>query len=392
MPENPASTEQIFEVWADCTGSDREDYGSKSPFVIEATLRSARPDVAFAMAQAWTNAAAHLDRIAGTVKAQSGAAAAAWQGGDASVAMQQSLRKIHGTARSLAANMRAMSTMCEQLGTTLADAQRAYRPPGNTWNPNDAEVLAARIFYWKVLKQMEAIAAAEGPNFIAVNHPTIGVAPEDIGRGRPRLGDGLPASGGGSYKGLSAPGNSAPGSPPPYEGPSARVPFPAPPSVGGVEDSTTPGSGGDIDMPPPVGGQEFDGGGTDLAGFDSPDAWSGGAGSGSAYGSGGTGSYGTGSGFGSGGVPGGGSSGGSPGGFATGGGPIRGPSVGGGSVRGGGGMVPPVTGPVQNEEERERTTWLAEDRDVWGVDEDDVAPPLIGEAPGDKGPRRRPRG
>ncbi|WP_344589941.1 hypothetical protein [Actinomadura vinacea] len=46
----------------------------------------------------------------------------------------------------------------------------------------------------------------------------------------------------------------------------------------------------------------------------------------------------------------------------------------GGNVIGGG-----PGGPGGSEEERERSTWLAEDRDIWGADAEEWAPSVIGE-------------
>ncbi|SEG79394.1 hypothetical protein SAMN04489712_112209 [Thermomonospora echinospora] len=40
-------------------------------------------------------------------------------------------------------------------------------------------------------------------------------------------------------------------------------------------------------------------------------------------------------------------------------------------------MMPGAGGGKDGEKERERTTWLTEDEDVWGAD-GDTAPPVIG--------------
>jgi hypothetical protein len=43
-------------------------------------------------------------------------------------------------------------------------------------------------------------------------------------------------------------------------------------------------------------------------------------------------------------------------------------------------MMPPMMGGAQGagSQDRERGTWLTESEDIWGSDDGDVAPPLIG--------------
>jgi hypothetical protein len=43
-------------------------------------------------------------------------------------------------------------------------------------------------------------------------------------------------------------------------------------------------------------------------------------------------------------------------------------------------MPPPMMGGAQGagSQDRERSTWLTESEDIWGSDDGDVAPPLIG--------------
>jgi hypothetical protein len=140
---------------------------------------------------------------------------------------------------------------------------------------------------------------------------------------------------------------------------------------------------------PPGGGSSYDDfpdavgadgkSGTDLAGYNPPGG--GGSGLGGGLGSGGLGSGGLGGGLGGGAGAGGlGAAGAGAGGMGAGGafpgagaagragaGGTSGMPMGGGGGRGGGG----------DEEEHERSTWLAEDEDVWGAD-GDAAPPVIG--------------
>jgi uncharacterized protein YukE len=120
------------------------------------------------------------------------------------------------------------------------------------------------------------------------------------------------------------------------------------------------GTGGDIPGSGDLGGA----GGTDLAGFHAP---GGGGGLGGGLG-----------GDPMGGAAGGGLAGG-PGALGGAGGGLGAGAGAGGAGAGmaGRGMMPMMGGHGQGEKERERSTWLTEDEDVWGGD-GDAAPPMIG--------------
>lgn len=119
------------------------------------------------------------------------------------------------------------------------------------------------------------------------------------------------------------------------------------------------GTGGHI----PGGGGLGGAGGTDLAGFHAP----GGGGGGLGGGLGGDPMGGAGSGLTGG-----------PGALGNGlGGGLGAGAGAGGAGAAGRGMMPMMGGHNQGEKERERSTWLTEDEDVWGGD-GDAAPPMIG--------------
>ncbi len=145
---------------------------------------------------------------------------------------------------------------------------------------------------------------------------------------------------------------------------------------------SSPGGGANIPTGDGAGGSPFGtGSGTDLSSFPGggPGLGGGGGGLGGGLGGGAGGGFGAdpggfgGAGTGSAGGPGG----------AFGGGPGA-AGAGAGAGRAGAGMRGPMGGmPMGHgaqggkEEERERNTWLTEDEDVWGAD-DDTAPPVIG--------------
>lgn len=160
---------------------------------------------------------------------------------------------------------------------------------------------------------------------------------------------------------------------PPPGDPNGPLPTPNDPTdpnwPGDPDGPGGPGGPGDPNWPGGPGG-----GGTDLAGVGDPFG-PGGPGGGSGFGAGGPGG-----GFGPGGGPGGGFGAGGPGsGFGPGGaGGFGGGVPGGVAGMGGRGMMPMSPhGGGQDEQERERSTWLTEDEDVWGGDTD-AAPPVIG--------------
>ncbi|TYC07820.1 hypothetical protein FXF65_40460 [Actinomadura syzygii] len=63
----------------------------------------------------------------------------------------------------------------------------------------------------------------------------------------------------------------------------------------------------------------------------------------------------------------------------SGGGGAKGLGKAGGGARGGMGGAPMGgRGGGKGEEDHERTTWLTEDEDVWGGNDDDASPPVIG--------------
>ncbi|QFG22081.1 WXG100 family type VII secretion target [Actinomadura sp. WMMB 499] len=211
------------------------------------------------------------------------------------------------------------------------------------------------------------------------------------------MGGGLPGGGsmpggGGSIPGGGGVGGGLPGGGSIPGGGGGGLPGGGGSIPGGGGGGGFPGGGGSI----PGGGGGIGGGSSDLAGLPGGGGLSGGGGSlgGDPFGRGGLGG-------GGGGMPGGGGAlggaGGGMGGAMPGAGGLAGGGMGGGrgaggagaggkglgSGAGGRGMMGGAPmggggGGGNNQEEHERTTWLTEDEDVWGGNDGDTAPPVIG--------------
>ncbi|WP_255274318.1 hypothetical protein [Actinomadura madurae] len=182
---------------------------------------------------------------------------------------------------------------------------------------------------------------------------------------------GLPGGGPGGFSGSGSglPTSDPAGAFKPGGGPSPFAP--------GAGSPFNPGSDGGPHLPgggPGAGGAGFGSPGTDLSSFPGggpPGGGPGLGGGGGGFGADPGGFGGAGSGGGAAGGPGGAFGGGGAGMGAAG----RGAAAG---MRGMGGMpMAPGAGQGGKDEERERNTWLTEDEDVWGAD-DDTAPPVIG--------------
>lgn len=320
-----------------------------------------------------------------------------WSGESATKA-QQALRQLNATAWELGAKAIEAGGGHENAAYYLSWYQQNFPGTGAMKNAKSTFTLGmakgeddqyAQDHLSRLNERYKQVLSNDFPDDVSWNLPQLQPPKGDTAWKPQDLGGGggspdIPGGGGGGYN------PKVPGSPP--FGPNNPGGFGSDPNLPGYDPNNPPYSGGDPSIPGGSGGYDDPyNGDTSLAGYDP--AGVGGFGGGSGLGSGGygtgagAGGFGPGSGSGFGGGAGGlGSGGGAggmvPGGLAGGGAGGRGSGMGGRSITGSGaggrGMATPMGhGAGEGEQERERTTWLTEDEDVWGGDAE-AAPPVIG--------------
>jgi uncharacterized protein YukE len=337
------------------------------------------------------------------LRSQAGALANAWKGKDADEAQKQ-LQRLHASARDIAQQAKGTGWALTEHGTKL-EWYKDHAPKEGFMKGVDFGDVAS--FAWQGMVGMVAKRAFIGSeednaareHMNRLQGRTVeanGYMPEEISTD-------LPAPGG--HKWDRPPGSYPPGGHPPGGMPPGGMPggggggggnLPKDPfgHGGGGGGGNLPhdpfgnggAGGGGSHLPKDPFGGGGGGGGTNLAGMPHGPGGAGGGGlGGDPFGKGGLGG---GAGGGLGGGPGGGPgglSGGAPGmpGGLGGGAPGAGAGRGVGG-RGAGGMGgAPMGGGAGGggkggEEEHERSTWLTEDEDVWGGNDGDTAPPVIG--------------
>ncbi|WP_148767467.1 WXG100 family type VII secretion target [Actinomadura decatromicini] len=350
----------------------------------------------------YRNVSNRFGSMAGVLRSQSSALAAVWKGDDAEAAIKQ-MRKLQQSAENIYQVSGRTAWVLKDHGEKL-DWYKRHQPKegffkGLTWDqagvvtggtllggPVGGLMGLSKGEALGLIKHTESKAAVEHVQRLsdrareanAAMPAEISTTPPDFGRFK--QGPSMPPSGG-------IPGGGPPGGGTPSGGgglPGGGGGMPGGLDGAGSGGATMPGGGQGGGIPGggiPGGGPS----GSDLAGLPG-----GGGGSGvDPFGKGGLGGGGGGlPGGGGGGIPGGGGVGGAIGGRpgASGmgkGSPGGGKGLGkttGGSGRGGMGGAPMGGrgGGGQGEGEHERSTWLTEDEDVWGGNDDDTTPPVIG--------------
>lgn len=377
-----------------------EDHFDKVKKVVD-SMQPGRMDTA---AATYGKLAKRMDESVGQIYKQATRMVEAWGGDDAEKAMTQ-MNKTYRQAQEI----HNESDTTSKALTTHATAQRQWQNAYGSGSAMDSWVKDAVSWGQRVLATNPATAPAAIGGLIANNwgaedamnainngtkesnnnFPT-GIV-QDMPEANPNLWDKEPPGGGGKPPGSpkmpggGGPPGGGPGGIPGGPGGPPEIPGgpggPGDPPGGPGGPGIPPGGPGGPGIPPGgPGGPEFPGGGggpggTDLASMPGggPGLGGGGGGLGAGGVGGGPGSLGAGgAGVGPGGMgagPGGGIAGG-PGAFGKGAGKGGMTGMGmpmGAGARGGGG----------DGNEHERSTWLTEDEDVWGGD-DDAAPPVIG--------------
>ncbi|TDD32528.1 WXG100 family type VII secretion target [Actinomadura sp. KC06] len=359
----------------------------------------------------YTAAAQKFQNAAGILRREKAALAGVWKGEDADATTEQ-MERLHQSATGMQEVAQTTGKALSDHGTKL-DWYKRHQPGkgfiGNI-SYDDAGVVAAGTMVagpaggmialggkklgeaFGLIDSAEEKAAQEhmkrlGERTVEANR----AMPEKISTNMPETNitskvptNDIPGGGGITNPGGGGGGGSIPGT--------GGMPGGGGSIPGGGGSGNIPGGGGSIpggggSIPGGGGGGSIPGGGgsgSDLAGLPP----GGGGGAGDPFGRTGLGGGGMPGGGGGGSIPGGGGlgagglAGGMPGGAAGGGaGAGRGGGRAGSAGRGGMGGMPMGGGRGgggNGEDEHERTTWLTEDEDVWGGNDDDTAPPVIG--------------
>lgn len=386
-----------------------EDFDHHNVSSVRDILNQGDPSSLYGAATAWDTLADQLADLMGTVNSITQPAKDSWSGEQSADDLHEDLRRVYANADSMRTIAQRAASMSRDSADTLSDVkehfvdsdEHAYNP--STYHNNDHAKDSLRDLVVGYTN-----ATAYGPDSLAILPTKIGniedgftPVPGSIGTGPGGSGvGGGPTPGGyggdgGSIgdpsfvtnpSGLPTHGDYSGDGPPIDSDPNAA------PVIGDGFDPTDPDDLSDWDADD-LGdwgdeGDVWDGedgydGGTALAGFD-PSL----GGAGISGGPGGPGIHATApSGFGAG-SPGGGS--------GPGMSPLTSGRPGGGVAGqpGAPGMMPPGglgAGGGKNDKDRERTTWLVEDRDVWSPG-DDLPPAVIGaDAVGDEDDAPRPR-
>jgi hypothetical protein len=364
------------------TGADLAVWENHLEGLKQMILNDFKPDQVDKASRAFTALAGRMAETRELIRNQADKMAEAW-GGEAAENAMAKMRSLHSDSNEMESRSRESGNALYMHAGTQRNWQNAAREwdtsgwddwvPG--WGQGKRAALNDQADQYAAQLQDHTIQANnQFPTSLRGPDTSTSVSPYDPTIDEPGGGGGkkppMPGGGGGAGSfggGAGAGGGGLPG------------------GTGGLPGGGGGGGGlpGDGSSGLPGGGGSGSGGsgGTDLAGYHPPGGGGGGgtglpgggggglgggmgpgAGAGGGLGAAGAGAGGLGAGGGiAGGIPG--------GGMAGRGGPagVGGMPMGAGGGRGGGG----------DEEERERTTWLAEDEDVWGGD-GDAAPPVIG--------------
>ena len=356
---------------------------------VEKAMKASNPDGLKQKAQVWSQVSTKASSYSSTLSGSISKITGAWEGDDADQAFQI-LRGLHATLSGQSTHAANMSSALDNMGTNLQSVKDSYghdtSTAGGVANYVTGNQDRGAADAYKALmgnfKDDMGIMPQRVPTEIKPGGASTIVAPPP-----PPPGSGAP----GGAPSVGGPGSAAHGANPtpahiqqpnmhnpnmnnpnmhdpnlndpnlnnpPYpNGPGGVSPY-----NGGGSGIGLPGGGSGIGLPGGGSGPGLDTGGS-LAGLDP----SGGAGAG--LGGAGDGSGVTGGGLGAGA---GGGLGAGAGGAGTGGGLGAGAGTGTAGVGAGGrGMMMPMHGSGQgDEDERERSTWLSEDDDVWGAEED----------------------
>jgi uncharacterized protein YukE len=368
---------------------------------MERILGGANPPAVDDAGKAYKDAASKFNASVDVLRKQAAALANVWKGKDADEAQKQ-MQRLHASAREIGYRSGqtgvALTDHAEKLQWYKDHAPKAGFMEGFDWGDVEAfrfgglAGVAAKQYF---CESKEDKAAQEHMNRLQGRTVEAnGYMPEDITTDLPDPGqsiwrpEGRPPGGHppGGMPGGGMPGGGMPGG----GGNLPKDPFGNGGPGGGGNLPKDPfgngGPGGGGNLPKDPFGNGGGGGGTELAGMPHGPGGAGSGLGGDPFGKGGLGGGGAGGGLGGGlgGGPGG-LSGGAPGmpGGLGGGAPGTGAGRGVGG-RGAGGMGgAPMGGGAGGggkggEEEHERSTWLTEDEDVWGGNDGDTAPPVIG--------------
>jgi hypothetical protein len=370
---------------------------------MDRILSATQPTAVDDAGDAYIEAAKKFAATAEKLRKHAGTLANVWKGKDADAAQKQ-MQRLHATSRE-------MDYKATQTGTALkghAEKLEWYkekRPQEGFLSGIDVGDVASfafggltglgakRLFvgseednaareHMNRLQQRTVEANNYMPNDLTTDLPDPGGSRFE----RPP-GENNPPGGGGRYPG----GGGGPNLPKDPFGSGDRLPqdpFGSGDGTNPPRDPFGPGGGPDVPSDPFGPGGSGSGSGTDLAGFNPGGGGGGGGLGGDPFGRGGLGG-GAGGGLPAGGGPSAGGMGGLSGGplgagggmgagGAAGAGAGRGAAAGRGMGMGMGGAPMGGGGGKGGGEDHERSTWLTEDEDVWGGDDGDTAPPVIG--------------